>query len=168
MTITSIQTPVSGGYRLPAGTVVQKFDPSGWTKMPDEEIARFKEEQDRMKAETAKANDPALIAAHKAVKVHTVIRVGGTIVAAVYRDGQTAFFDNKADIGRDAFERFDGLPDAQRRNAIVDAIMKKLGPGAVEQRYGETGWAPTRGVVDKEANDAIVAQRIRLGLEVRD
>ena len=168
MTITSIQAPVNGQYRLPAGSVPQKFDPPGWRKMSDEEIAQFKEEQARMKAEEAKANDPALIAAHKAVKAHTVIRVGGTVVAAVYRDGQTAFFDNKADIGRDAFERFNGLPDAQRRNAIVDAVMKKLGSGAVEQRYGETGWAPTRGVVDKEANDAIIAQRIRLGLEVLD
>lgn len=136
------------------GAAVRSFDISKCRVATAEEQAQWKEHETRMAAEEAKANDPARRAASDAVKAHTVIRQNGRIVAAIYRDGQAMVNGEAANIGQKLMEQANRLPDAQRRDFIVNAIMKKLGGGAVEERYGETGWAPARGGIEREVADA--------------
>lgn len=132
---------------------IQVFRPdiSLWKAPTAEEIARDKEEAAKQAAGLAEANDPAKIAAYKAVKAHTVVRVNGEIIAAVFRDGSSEYYKNSAFVGLDVAEYANKLPGPQGRDYIVNALMKKLGSGAVEERYGETGWAPNRGTIRKES-----------------
>ncbi|MCW2248790.1 hypothetical protein M2352_004450 [Azospirillum fermentarium] len=142
----------TSSFSLGQSYVARRFDPSMSRAPTAEEISQRKQEAAKQAAGLAEANDPAKIAAYKSVKAHTVVRMNGEIVAAAYRDGTADYHRNAAFIGLDAATYANQLAGPQGRDYMVNAIMKKLGNRAVEERYGETGWAPNRGAIDKEAN----------------
>ncbi|MCW2245587.1 hypothetical protein M2352_001178 [Azospirillum fermentarium] len=98
--------------------------------------------------------DPVMVAKNRAVQAHTVVRQGEQIVAVIGRDGMTMTSNAlAARVDWASLEqRSAGMTPEQRRDLIAEELKKFAGPGAVFQRYGETGPAPTRGALDDELN----------------
>ncbi|AWJ83778.1 hypothetical protein TSH58p_09710 [Azospirillum sp. TSH58] len=146
----------SGAYALNGGRVTRV---SAATRATPEMMARVGvgdsafQQQMRI-AGDPNAVDPAVAARSRAVQAHTVVRQGGQVVAAVWRDGQTQMGNGlAARLDWTALERQSAsLSDAQRRDVIAAAIVKQLGGSAQVQRYGDSGPAPTRGaLIDEQA-----------------
>lgn len=142
----------TSGFSLGQHYVVRRFDPSMSRPPTLEEINQRNQEISKQKAQEAQKESQ--ISAYNAVKAHTIIRVGGEIAAVIYRDGVSEYYKDESFIGLGAHQYADQLPGPQRRDYIVNAIMKKLGRTAVEERYGEVGWAPARGAIGKESNES--------------
>ncbi|MCW2248789.1 hypothetical protein M2352_004449 [Azospirillum fermentarium] len=148
---------MSTGLSLPSGNSgfvipnfskenIKTFDLSGWRKSTPEEIFKETQEKAQRAENEAKANDPNMLAEYRAVKAHTVFRQGGVIVGAIFRDGQTIFTNNLNGVAMRVLDEARGLPPEMQRNFIAGALMKRA-PGIIEERYGETGWSPSRGSI---------------------
>lgn len=137
--------------RFVRGGTFSAFPASAIRKVPDGD-AEFAKMLD-VAAMANREPDPVMVARNRAVQAHTVVRLGGQIAAVIGRDGLTMMTSN-AQAGRVDWEsiqqRGAGMTPEQRRDLVAAELKKVLGPGAVFERYGETGPAPTRGALDDE------------------